>query len=439
MSVIDRLRRGLANMLGVNRTVSSLTNYFTIGSTEVYIHIDTQKAIDEGYNGNTAVYAIVNTDAEKFASIPAFVYAKDDEDKVPQENELSKLLNKPNDYQGADSFFMLARAYRLVTGEAFIWLNRGVLADEKESKERLSMPVLEMYVLPSDHVIIKPDPTNVWGIQSYLLDAGGQRLPIPKEDIIHWKNISLLFDASTRSHLRGQSPLSSGYKTLQANNSATDSEVRSYQNDGAKGVLYNETMENLDPAQKVAVEGVIQRKINSNAVKESVATLAGKWGYLDLGKSNTDLALLEGKTYSMKELCFLFGVPYELFDSETTYANKEQAQKGWVTNRIIPSTKQLADELNRVLLQAFDLEGKQYIAFDPTDLPELQEDMKLKIETMMAGPFVPNDILEAQGYDRSADPLMEQVWMKSGFQPINQISNGMDEVERRLNEQGLDD
>jgi len=436
MAVFGGIRRQISNWLGVNR-VSSLTSYFTIGNSAVYVHIDTTKAIEEGYNGNTAVYSIVNTDAEKFASIPAYVYSKGDKDKVPMENDLSKLLNRPNDYQGADSFFQLLRAYRLLTGESFIWLNRGVLADDKEGKDRLAMPVLEMYVLPSDRVIIKPDPTNIFGVIGYELD-NGQRLPILKEDILHWKGISLLFDESTREHLRGQSPLSAGYKTLQANNSATDSEVRMYQNDGAKGALYNETFDSLDPVQKQSIKDVVDRKVNNSDIKGAVATLPGKWGYLDFGKSNTDLGLLDGKDYSMKELCFLFGVPYELFDNATTYANRKEAQKGWVSNRIIPATKQLSDELNRVLPVAFNDENL-YIAFDPSDLPEMQEDMKLKIETMMAGVFKPNDILEAQGFDRDPNPIMEEVWVRSGFTPISQVGNGMDDVERQLREQGLDD
>ena len=408
---------------------------FNVGNPEVYTHIDTEKAIEEGYNGNTAVFSIINKDAEKFGSVPSYVYAQNDED-APLDNELSKLINKPNDYQGQDAFRMLARVYRKLTGEAFIWLNRGDMG-EIDDKARMRKPVFEMYVLPSDHVTVIPDKDNIWGTIGYVLDVNGTKLPLHKSDVIHWKGVSLNFDANTRQHLRGQSPLSSGYKTLQQNNSATDAAVRMYQNDGAKGVLGNETFDKLTPQQRSSIEGVVNKKINNNDVKGAVATLQGKWNYIDLGKSNTDLGLLEGKNISMKELCFLFDVPYELFDSETTFANKEQAQKGWVSNSIIPACKQFDDELNRVLPMAFGL--TDYIKSDFTELPEMQEDMKLKIETMMTGPFIPNDILEAQGFDRSTEPLMEQVWIKAGFQPIANAGETMDSIANNLYQQGLND
>jgi hypothetical protein len=44
------------------RQASSLI--FKMGAMEVYSPIDNQKAIDEGYNANTAVYSIVMLDAE---------------------------------------------------------------------------------------------------------------------------------------------------------------------------------------------------------------------------------------------------------------------------------------------------------------------------------------------------------------------------------------
>ena len=418
----------------VNNEVQKGMTTYSVGNPVVYTHIDTDKAISEGYNSNTAVFAILNKDAEKFGSVPSYVYKANDEESEEQDNELSKLINKPNEYQGQDSFRMLLRLYRKLTGEAFVWLNRGDLG-KMDDKARLKKPVLEMYVLPSDCVNIIPDPSNLWGCLGYQLDVNGKQIPLSKSDVIHWKSPSLNFDASTREHLRGQSPLSSGYKTLQQNNSATDAAVRMYQNDGAKGVMANETLDKLTPQQRSQIDGVINKKINNNDVKGAVATLQGKWSYLDLGKSNTDLGLLEGKNVSMKELCFLFDVPYELFDPSTTFANKEMAMKAWVSNSIIPSCKQFDDELNRVLPMAFGL--TDYIKSDFSELPEMQEDMGTKISNMVKGPFRPNDILELQGYDRDPNPIYDDIWIPGGFVPGSMQGESMDSIARSLNDQGL--
>lgn len=437
-SILNNIQRRINSLFGVNRVVSSLSAFY-IGTNEVYVHIDTEKAISEGYNGNAAVYAIVGKDARKFASIPVYLCRETEDGNERVDNELSKLLDRPNEYQGQDAFRELLRTYYKVTGEAFIWLNRGVLADDVEGKERLKMPVLEMYVMPSDCVIVVPDPNNIYGILGYKLDAGGRPIDIPKEDIIHWKNVSLDFDASSRSHLRGFSPLSAGYKSLQTDNSQTDAMVRMAQNDGAKGVLFNETLDKLTAAQRASIEGVVDRKINSNNVKGAVVTIQGKYGYLDLGKSNTDLGLLEGKAYSMKELCFLFDVPFELFDSETTFANKEQAQKGWVSNSIIPACKQFDDECNRVLLQAFGLTGVK-IESDFDKLPEMQEDLKKKAETLLSiWPLTPNQMLEELGFEKNPNPVFDEPWVPSGYTPLSQAAINMDQMAADLAAQGLND
>ena len=141
MGLLDRLFNRAKRGMGL------AVNY---GSPAVYEHIDTDKAISEGYNGNTAVFSIVNKDAQKFAAVPQYLYKANSEGDEKIENELSKLLQRPNEYQGADAFREQLRAYRKLTGEVFIWLNRGILAEGLGGDARLKRPVLEMFVLPKD-------------------------------------------------------------------------------------------------------------------------------------------------------------------------------------------------------------------------------------------------------------------------------------------------
>lgn len=410
------------------------TKAITIGTNEVYTSIDTETAISEGYNANTAVFSILSKDAQKFAAIPQYLIKETEDDvKEKVDNELFKLLNRPNSYQGADSFRELARTYYKLTGEAFIWLNRGDLGD-LEGDARLAKPVLEMYVLPSDYVIVVPDPADVYGILGYVLELGGTKLKIAKEDIIHWKTVNLNFDAGSRTHLRGFSPLTAGYKTLQQNNDATAAAVRMYQNDGAKGLAYSTDWDRLSPAQGLAIQEVLDRKINGTSNKGRVVQLnAGQLGYIDLGKSNADLGLLEGKNVSMQELCFLFDVPYEFFDSKTTFANKEQAQKGWITNSIIPACKQFDDELNRVLLQAFGLKGLK-IESDYSELPELQKDYSSMVTSLATAWWLTgNEKRDWMDMDKLENPVMDQIFLPAGYQP----AENMDAIADRL--RGMDD
>lgn len=446
MGLIDKLKRAWSGIR------SSLTWVF--GGSESYQSINNDKAISEGYNSNTAVYSIVSRDAAKFATIPRFVYkAEAKEEKAYDSNKLdgalTDLLNRPNEYQSQDAFFYEARTYKKLLDEAFIWLNRGdvtqFLNDEGELEDRdgeaySKMPVLELVVLPANKMIVVPDPDNLWGVSSYILDLDGQYVKIRKEDIIHWKGVNLDFDPQNRTHLRGRSPLTSGYKTLQAHNAATDATVRMHQNDGAKGILSNETLDKLTPEQQTQIRAVVDGKVNNTTVKSAVATLQGKWAYHALN-SGIDLQLIEAKELAWKELCFLLDVPYEFFDSNTTFANKEQAQKNWVTNVIVPSCKQLDGELNRVLLKAFGLEGKAFIATDCSEMAELQQDLFQLAQAMEKSPVTPNEWREAMGYERIEEEILDEVWMPQGKQPLSQINDGfeMQQITQELANRNLND
>jgi HK97 family phage portal protein len=453
----------------LQRTLSWFTSLFNrarqwkvwnVGTREVLPDINAEKAVTDGYNANDAVYSIIKADAEKFASIPRYVAdAKKLEEKrrkVPMQfkalmkveaqktesikQTLDKLLNRPNEYQGQAAFYKTVRSYYKACGEGFMWLNRGEVNGLTDA-QMATMPVLEMYPLPSYRMEVIPDPENLWGVAGYLLDAGGTKIPFSKSEIIHWKDTNLTFDTSTKEHLRGMPALKPGAATLQQNNDATRSSIRMYQNDGSKGAMFNKDLSKATPTQESQIRGVIDRKINNNDVKGAVAALQGEWGYIDLGKTSIDLDLLKGKEMSMKQLCFLFGVPYTLFDPNTAWANSEWQQKNWVSNRIIPASTELDDELNRVLLRAFALEGKFIIQCDYSQLPEMQADMKALTEWLKEAWWIsPNEKRDLMGYEKSDEPLMDEYWVPNGLTPISQYNgDGFDQMLNDLGVAGAND
>ena len=439
----------MANIL--TNAISSIAAFFNrqktaligttwgVGTKEVYPDIDTTRAITLGFNNNTAVYAIVKKDAKKFGSIPRYVEAGKEgkADAEHLEGPLADLINRPNPDQSSDAFLSLVRAFYKICGESFIWLNRGDTSTlvndalvEVSDEVQMTKPILEMYVLPANRVIVVPDDQNIFGVYGYILESS-VRIPIRKVDIIHWKDLNLEFDVVSKQHLRGMPALRPGFKTLEQNNSATDSSVRMYQNDGAKGVLSNKTLSNMSPQQETALRHVIDKKINNIDVKGAVAALQGDWSYMDISKDSVDMELLKGKEMSMKELCFLFGLPYELFDSGVTWSNKEMAQKGWVINEIMPDCKQLDGELNRMLLPAFGLQNSARICSDFDELPELQQDKKDQVEWLMKAPVTPNEVREALGYEPVTDPGADEIYIPSGWTPLD-ATNSNDAIMQEI-------
>lgn len=457
-------KQGYSNSLSQTTLVP-----WSLGSTlTMFPSIDTNKAITDGYDGNATVYSIARDTGAKFGSIPRCLYMdtrtqsqkslgtvhrKEITFNQPADlankniAALASLINRPNPQQGQDMFLENACIWYEIAGECFIWLNRGYKPDKfynvyDNNGQTISddvldkMPVLQMYILPSNlmnHVI---DPNDVFDIYGWVFLINGIQTYIRKNDIIHWKTTTLDWNAVTRPQLRGQSPLKAGGGILQQNSAANLSAIRTFQFDGARGVFtIGDDPQSIAPGQADAVRQVINNKVNSNNTSGSIATLfTQNADYIDLAHPE-HLPLMDGMRYSDQQLCMLFRMPYELIQPGTTFANKDQATQNWVNNTIVPLCRQLDDEMNRVLLPIFGLKGKVCIVTDFKNIPEVQA-AKVATATSLSLMWylTPNEKRLAAGYDPFPDPMMDQPLVAPGLMPISSIQDDIDQMNQPLDD-----
>ena len=438
MSWIDRIFR----KKGMNPNELPTQGPVNIGSY-VFPDWNSQIALN-AYVGNAAVYSIVSLAARKAASIPWYVFSKKeekgsklalerykaltkqgdyasalkwrkkayDDQEIVEDGYLSKLIKRPNPNQGQDQFFENAIVYRLL-GEADIWLNRGIVENGD---------VLEMFVLPSHYLSLIPDPNDLFGHLGWRFDVNGRMLYLRKEDVIQWKSVNPEFDETTRSHLRGLSPLKAAYKTLMMDNEANKAGVAMYANGGAKGALIPGTVGTLPtsvtPEQADKIKEHINRTVNNSDVRGAVSVFQTRWDYLNFGLSATDMDLLESMKLSKEQLCQVFGVPAVLFSTDSMADNNYQnAQRDLVTNLIVPLLSTLRDELNRVL--AYN--ENTYLDFDISSLPELQRDFEKQVMALKSADWLTYDEKRiAIGYD----PLggnYEHSYVNSGLVKLDDL------------------
>lgn len=420
LKLLDRVK----NFFGI---ATAKVNMWGIGTRELYSSIDQEQALSRGFNANTAVYSIVKKYAKKAASIPLYLENIATDEPFDINNKLVQLLHRPNSRQSAQAFLKLVFGGYKLFGEAFIWLNRGdetMGVDqygelfERTPEQYLKMPVLEMYAIPANRIVVLPDPNDPNEVIGYQLQNRPD-IKFRKEDIIHWMDINLDWDEFARPQMRGMTPLKPGFKTLAADNSAIDSMVRMFQNDGAKGAIVNKTIGKMNPVQETAVRKVIDDKVNNKEVKNAIAALEGDWQYLDFGLTSVDMETLKGREFIYKEFCFLFDVPYGFFDSHTPYAEKQLAARDWISNSIQPDCFELNGELQRVLFKAFGLSDTvARICSNFDGLPEMQEDKKAQAEWLMkTWPITPNEVREALGYEALPDAKFDEPWTPGNVTP----------------------
>lgn len=433
----------LSNQGDPQTPIGSIFSPVTVTQPAVYPDSNTINYIERGYLKNGSVFTIVSKVASKFGSIPRYAYkikdqkaARDIKAVVKQkgfklsqlkelnikaydeqivDNKFSQLLQNPNPMMGQDEFYELCCVNRMVTGNCFIWLNRGDITG-KTDRQADAMPVLEMFPLATGYVEIVPDPENVFGLLYYQFKVNGVRWKIRKSDMVHWKAPNPEFDGVTRKHMYGPSPLRAGAKWLTEDETGTDSTVAAYQNDGAKGVLFQTANPNPSPTQKAEIDAVINRKLNSRDMRGAVVALQGTWDYADLAQTGQEMERMNGRDRAFVRLCNLFGAPAMLFDTNTTFSNVEQAEKALVTNLVAPYAASLRDAMNAKLLPAFGLTASYTHDIDISQLPELQTEMKDLATTLsMCWWWSPNQKLKAQNQDESSDPNMDKVWIPNNL------------------------
>lgn len=445
MGFLDRFK----NIFRRIESKSSLT-YF--GMQPVYPDADVDSFIKDAYSGNASVFSIVNLAARKFSFIPRNVMKNEDEteaqksaikklktllpdgpfrksriqskaytrqDTKGKAKDLDALLKRPNPMQGQDAFFFSVYAYYKITGEAFVWLNRGEVELNNDS---IDLPVLEMWVLPSNLMEIVPTKEDVWGVAKYQIQLDSKMVDIRKEDIIHWKSFNPNFDTFTRDHQRGLPPLKAGAKILTQDEDSTDAAVAMYQNGGARGVLFEKSLKNISPTQVAAIQDITAKRINNKDMKSAVASIQGDWGYLDIGKDSVDLQLLDGNDKAFAKLCHVMGVPPGLFLIDQTYENMRSNRKRLIAELIIPDCTSFNDEMNRMLLPAFGLKSDS-IQPDYSELPEMQEDMKDMIDYLDKSPITKNEFRDALGYEELNIEGMDKIYIEGGKRPIDEELN----------------
>ena len=257
---------------------------------------------------------------------------------------------------------------------------------------------------------------------AYKLQVG-EGINLPKENVMHWASWNPEFDATTRAHLRGISPLRAALKTLRMSNNAADASAMMTGNGGAKGALTPRPLGNIVPNFTIEQASDIRRAVNENINyvdnKGKVAVLQTPWDYLNFGMSSVDMELVNTLRLSMHQWCRVFGLPAVLFDVDTSsYNNYQNAMRDLITNTIIPMCCQLRDELNKWLVPRYGEDA--FIDFDITALPEMQQDMERMVRSLRDANWLTFDEKRVAMNYQEREGAFGYAYINQGLIPIEQ-------------------
>jgi HK97 family phage portal protein len=434
------------------------TNYWAVSQDGAMPPVPTMNSLEAelrgwgkaaNYSTHDGVYSIVTMLIQKFASIPwtpyevkdakAFAEFKNINAKslltssslerynilkanaveVAGDSDLAKILYEPNEYQSFTDLMMSFYGYKLLYGEANIYMNSGNTGTARPT---------ELEVLPTSMVGVVRSDDNMFDIGGYYLTNNGVVIrQIDKRDMISWKYYNPYVDEQTLSHLRGLSPLAAATTILEQSKYASSSLTSMFKNGGSRGALSAKSLpRTLTKTQVDQMVQDINQRINHNSNKGSIAALQGEWLYHNFGMNAVDMQLLDSQRLSLQRLCNIFNVPTVLFDAEnTTYNNYESAIKQLVVNKLIPELVSARDLFNRRLTPRFSGSRgrKLFLDFDITEMPEIQKDLKDLNESVREAHWLSyNERRAVMRYTARTEKEMDYILLPQGYYPIQDLS-----------------
>lgn len=355
--------------------------------------------IEQGFLKNPVVYSVVRQRADKARQVPMLIKRVQDEKaynallnmhiatkRIPNASQnyerkaletkafkdeyVSFPMDKPNPLQSWGDLVALYETFIALTGNCYFYLLKGEFSKEP----------LQVYILPSHliEIVIKPQ-ASMLGMESpidyYMLRSGTQWVSFKADEVLHIKTPNPDYDFNG-SHLYGLSPLKAALRNIQSSNEGINNNIRTQRNSGAFGFLHG-TKTPLTSEQAAGIRDRLTEMRNSDEVLSHIAGSSSELGFTRISLTTDELKPFDYLDFDRKQICNVLGWDDKLLnnDAGAKYDNVQLAEQRVVVNTILPSLHLLAESLQNQFLPLFKGYENTVFEFDPSQLPEMQQDI----------------------------------------------------------------
>ena len=399
-------------ILGIDKLKSELKAYQTTTTIQLYNQIfpswTSYKAV-AAYHVIDMINSVVSKLAKTAAALPIYGYTADGED-LPETDKLAVFLRS----------LTYVKKIELYT---WLYLNDEVFC-YKEKTLGVNGTVEKMHFLNPTWVSIVITDTFPQEIAKYYYrdnNTGFERI-IELDEMIFIKGFNPTLDPYLK--WRGLSKVDVLKQRITRVESNMKNSVAQMQNGGVPGVLSFKDLPHTAASKTVidATRDNFGRFISNDTNKGAPFISPGNLEYFPIGSNLVDLNSIELEKIDNKAICNVWGISDILFNSDTssTESNVKEMVKQMYTNAVMPYTRMVDDAFNTELVVDFGGGAGRYLHTDFSDVHELQSTLKEKVDALAAAPvMIPNDVLEAMGYDRVDNGIMDEPLIKTGYEPVD--------------------
>jgi HK97 family phage portal protein len=344
---------------------------------------DTAKAVREGFDQSVWVRACVEIRMDAMARLPWKAYEKQGKEWVEAPGHpLETLMEHPNSDMEREELIGLLEAHLCLGGNGLL----DMLCLNSGPPSRTNPPV-ELWPIDPTGITYVPSKTDF--IRAYQYTKDGVDIPIPAEGVLH-------FRCTNPGDMRwGSSPLKSASRAVDTEIAAQKWNVSLFANRAMpQGLLSLDAALSPEDWERAREELAHSQAGPENARRTMVIGAGAK--YEALSWSTVDLDYLEGRKFSLREICAAYRVPVTLVtESENaTLANVDSFEKQFWNQTIVPRMDKLAGVLNRELVPFFGKRESLKLMYDTSAIEALREDMDTKsqiYERLVKNGIPPNE------------------------------------------------
>jgi len=302
----------------------------------------------------------LNKRAEKVGQVQ-FVLKKGD--TVIEKHEILDLLAKPNGVFSGREFWSLYQKYMDIFGEVYI-------TTDKESRMGGKKKTSNLTLLRSD--MVEPFFSKETGeLVKIIHKTANGETPYDEDQVIYAHN------PNPEAPLRGESLLQSGIRQIETSTQIDEYHSKILENGGRVEGVFNFKTGSMTKTQLTELKERYQEEYGNASKAGLPMFLAGDATYERLGLNPSELAYLETKSVTLKDISILTGVPIAILGvtSDQTFSNSDASIRIFLSETINPLMESLVTKLNESLVD----EDLELSFIDPT--PENKEEKRKDIET----------------------------------------------------------
>lgn len=378
-----------------------------------------QQFLQEGYEGNVDVYAVIKKIIDTSKAVPWVVERQSgDTWEIIDNTSIHELMANPNPTKGFtwDDIEEMLLVYLLANGNNYMVGNTQINRTQIE----------ELEILPPFSITVQTAQDFFLPGTKYKFEMGTSKRTYEQEEIQHVRFFNPAY-TTVQDSITGLSPIQVACAVVQASNDKWDAAASLFQNRGAIGLITSKGDRPLTEDEGKQLQEHFNHATAGTHNYGKTKVTNKDLSFIQMAMSPQDLQIIEQGVIGLRAICNVYGLDSSLFNdpANKTFNNRKEAEKALYTNSVIPLSNKIAQAHTNFIAKNHFPDGNVRMRQDFSGVEVLQEDLNEKSKTIVSlrnsGIITANEAREAIKHEPASDDNADKLIVVNNNIPLEDI------------------